>query len=301
MKKITVSLIFLTIFTSLYSESLKVAAIQLEIHASTYRSYEQFKLEIENEVKEAVSIFNPDLILFPEYTSVFPAVTPYFDLIKPGESLVEIFNKINSRNPHIRSLKDLFLEEADNVDQFLTFWGELAEKYSVTIVGGSYFARNNEQLNNRLIVFGPTGNRIYEQDKYFLTDFETDIIGLAGGSGEKPEGLTINGKKVVFTICRDTFLDRWESFYNGADLWIDIKANGVAFTPDQRDLFTRALPARMKNTDVDRGVTVCLTGDFLELFWEGESSYVRKANDSVHTIITAEKINSNEQLYFIVE
>jgi hypothetical protein len=183
----------------------------------------------------------------------------------------------------------------------LSFWGVLARKYSVTIIGGSYFAYDGENLTNRLIVYGPSGDRIYEQDKYFLTDFERDIITLSRGSSSNPGGFEINGKKIVLTICRDTFLDRWEKMYDGADLWIDIKANGEIFTEDTKALFSRALPARMKDSTVPSGVTVCLTGQFLELMWEGESSFVIKTEDSVYPVITSKRVRSNEYLYFVVD
>jgi len=295
-------LTILFIFTVLlYSESLKVAAVQLEVSDHTYRTFDNFREQMELNVRKAVETFNPDLIIFPEYTSVFPAITPYYDYIGMSHSVEDIFQKIHNANPAIMTLKDLFVEESGRVTELMDFWGKLSEKYSVTILGGSYFASEGDILTNRLVVYGPDGNRIYEQDKFFLTDFETDIISLSSGDYSKPEGLTIKGKKVAFTICRDTFLDRWESMYEGVDLWIDIKANGEFFTDDQRELFSRALPARMEDSNVEYGVTVCLTGQFLELFWEGESSMIKKINGSVHTFITSDQYRSNEILYFVVD
>ena len=89
--------------------------------------------------------------------------------------------------------------------------------------------------------------------------------------------------------------------YSGADFWIDIKANGELFKEEQKELFTRALPGRIKGSTVPYGVTVCLTGRFLELFWEGESSFIKKIDDSVHTFIKSETVKSNEILYFVVD
>lgn len=285
----------------LSSETLKVAAVQLEVSDLTYSAYENFKVEMENNIRKAVEDFNPDLIIFPEYTSVFPAITPYYQFIEGSSSSEEIFNKIHRENQEIETLFDLFYRESDNVDALLGFWGELSQKYSVTIAGGSYFAAHDGMLTNRLIVYGPEGERIYEQDKFFLTEFETDIINLSPGSFSRPEGIRIKGKNIVFTICRDTFLQRWEEMYNGADLWIDIKANGEFFRDEQRALFSRALPGRMQLSDVEYGVTVCLTGQFLDLFWEGESSMVKKIGDDVHTFIRSEYYRSNEILYFAVD
>lgn len=301
MKKLPLLLLILIFIPQIYAETLKVAAVQLEISDLTYQSYKNYKEEMESNVLQAIENFDPDLIIFPEYTSVFPAVTPYLKYIGNSNSIEEIFSKIRGDKTHIQSINDLFRAESEHIEKLMDFWGELSEKYSVTIVGGTYFSFQGDELTNRLIVFGPGGNRIYEQDKYFLTEFETDILNLSPGSSIQPEGLIIKGKKIAFTICRDTFLERWESMYSGVDLWIDIKANGVLFDDSQRALFSRALPARLKNTDAEYGVTVCLTGQFLELFWEGESSMIKKVNGKVHKFITSDYCRSNEILYFIVD
>jgi predicted amidohydrolase len=300
MKKMNVSLLLFITICHLYSGDLKVAAIQLEIHDYFYSSYERFQMEMEKEVSKAVDTFQPDLIIFPEYTSVFPAVTPYYNLLTGSNSVGDVFKIIRRSNVSINSIKDLFLDEAENVDRMLSFWGVLAEKYSVSIIGGTYFARQGDELRNRLIVYGKQGTRIYEQDKFFLTDFESDMVGLTSGSRDIPSGFYLKEKNIVLTICRDTFLKRWEPMYENADLWIDIKANGEEFTEDQGELFDRALPARMENSTVPYGATVCLTGDFLELFWEGESSFLMKTDHIVHKIITTGKVDSNEHLYFVI-
>lgn len=295
-------LLLLFVFTSfLYTNSLQVAAVQLEISKNTYSSVDQFRREMENNIIEAVNSFDPDLIIFPEYASVFPAITPYYPYLEENDSIENIFLSIHRDNKAIRTLKDIFITESSRMEEFLSVWGDLAEKYEVTVVGGSYFAWENGKLTNRLIVYGPEGNRIYEQDKFFLTDFETDIIGLNPGSPSKPDGIMIEGKNVVFTICRDTFLDRWEPMYSDADLWIDIKANGEVYGEEQVSLFSRALPARMKDTSARYGATVCLTGRFLELFWEGESSFIGKTAEGVHTYIRSDNPRKNDILYFVVD
>lgn len=300
-KKIPV-LFFIFVFTPFfYGEELKVAAVQLEISTATYESETRFFGEMEERVREAVDTFQPDLIIFPEYTSVFPAVTPYFPFIEGSRSIEEIFGKIHAEDKSVRSLRDLFIAQSDRMESLVEGWGELASRYDVTILGGTYFAYREGRLTNRLIVFGPSGSRVYEQDKFFLTDFETDIVGLEPGSSDEPEGFWIKDRKVVFTICRDTFLDRWESMYGEADLWIDIKANGERYGEEQVALFARALPARMANTTARYGSTVCLTGSFLELFWEGETSFIAATDEGVHTFITSETADSGDIVYFVVD
>jgi len=300
-KKI-VLFILLSVFTSLsYSESLKVAAVQLEVSESTYFSSETFFSEMEQRVAEAVSSFHPDLVVFPEYTSVFPAISPYLSYAQGRDSIEDIFTAIRKDHRTIRSIRDLFIEESERMEELMDQWGELSQKYGLYIVGGSYFAYRQGQLTNQLAIYGPEGNRVYSQDKFFLTDFEAQIGGVSPGSSETPEGVSIQGKDIVFTICRDTFLKRWETLYNEADLWIDIKANGEIYGEEQVALFSRALPARLGQTDVPYGATVCLTGRFLELFWEGESSFVGQSESGVHSYIRSESPDKQDILYFIID
>nr|WP_184742284.1 nitrilase-related carbon-nitrogen hydrolase [Spirochaeta isovalerica] len=301
MKKIVLFLLLFVFTSFLYTKSVKVAAVQLRISEKTYVSHDVFIEEMEKRIVQAVNTFHPDLIVFPEYTSVFPAVTPYLSYAGGRTSVEEIFTAIGEDYSDIDTIRDLFVRESQRMETLMDRWGTLADKYDVTIVGGSYFAYDGEKLTNRLVVFGPDGNRIYSQDKFFLTDFETDILGLSSGSPEKPEGLILEDRKIVFTICRDTFLDRWETLYNGADLWIDIKANGETYGEEQVALFSRALPARLSDTEVPYGATVCLTGSFLELFWEGVSSFIGKTEEGVHTFMTTGSPGEEEILYFVLD
>ena len=60
------------------------------------------------------------------------------------------------------------------------------------------------------------------------------------------------------------------------DYWIDIKANGEEFTEDIAGKFYYALPKRIEESGAGGGMTVCLTGSFLDLFWEGSSFIVTR-------------------------
>lgn len=299
-KKISVLLILVTITPILYTKSLKVAAVQLEITERTYFSVLDFKNEMESVVKEAVDTFHPDLIIFPEYTSVFLAVTPYGRWLGKGLTSEEIFAKVRENDTSLRSIRDVLVRQAPFVEEQISLWGDLSSRYGVAILGGTYFALEGGKLTNRLFIYDDKGDRVYEQDKFFLTDFEEDIAGLSPGAQEEPEGYYLNGKKIVFTICRDTFLDRWEEIYDGSNLWIDIKANGEAYGEEQEELFSRALPARLEDSAVPYGATVCMTGSFLELFWEGESSFIGKTEEGVYTFIRTATADKKDILYFQV-
>ncbi|MBN2657713.1 MAG: hypothetical protein JXR86_11690 [Spirochaetales bacterium] len=301
MKKIAVLLVLVLFTPFLYTKSVKVAAVQLEVSVGTYLSDEIFIAEMEERVARAVREFAPDLIVFPEYTSVFPAVTPYLSYTEGRNSVEDIFMAIREDHSDIGSIRDLFVGQSERMESLMARWGTLARKYNVMILGGTYFAYEEGKLTNRLFVYGPGGDRNYSQDKFFLTDFETDVVGLSSGSPEKPGGLYVIDKHIVFTICRDTFLERWEKLYDGADLWIDIKANGETYGEEQVSLFSRALPARLSDADVDYGLTLCLNGRFLELFWEGESSFMGKTEESVHTFLRTSSPRKEDILYFVLD
>ena len=139
MKRIIIIFIFFQSIIVLNAQILKVAAVQLEISEFTYSSHEQFQLEMEKNVRQAMETFQPDLIIFPEYTSVFPASTAYFDIIGNSKSMEEILQKIHGQNRNISSLYDLFIHESVGTEELLTFWGDLAKKYSVYHCGWELF------------------------------------------------------------------------------------------------------------------------------------------------------------------
>jgi predicted amidohydrolase len=86
------------------------------------------------------------------------------------------------------------------------------------------------------------------------------------------------GVRIGISICNDTFYEAWEPHFRDVDVWIDIKANNADFTDETRALFRRALPARISGAEGTIGITVCLGGTFLDLFWEGPSSIIEGAS-----------------------
>ena len=86
------------------------------------------------------------------------------------------------------------------------------------------------------------------------------------------------GVRIGISICNDTFYEAWEPLFRDVDVWIDIKANNADFTDETRALFRRALPARISGAKGTIGITVCLGGTFLDLFWEGPSSIIEGAS-----------------------
>lgn len=266
--------------------NLLVAGIQLCIDERMYESTDSFSRALDREIRRAILSVpdesRPDVIVFPEYTSVFLSLVPYYDQIRRSDSVAGALDAICADMNTSLGVRRLFLKEAVRVEKEMDrIWGGLAEKYRVVLLAGTYFAESDGELYNRLAVYGREGGRIYQQDKVFLTDFELGIIGLAPGLLDDAALWEVNGFFIAATICRDTFFDAWNGRFSNADYWIDIKANGTAFTDVEANRFMRALPQRIGDTGVGGGITVCLTGSYLDLFWEGLSFAVFRSNGEV--------------------
>lgn len=264
-------------------EGLQIVGVQLQVDESMYQSIDSFASAIESELRAAAALAadgsSPDLVAFPEYTSVFLALLPYMRQVTAHSTVDESLNAILASENGPENLYDLFVMEAPRVEMEMdSVWGEAARKYDTAIVAGTYFAADGGVLKNRLVVYDTSGHRAYEQDKVFLTEFELDFIGLKPGSLDDAVPFEFNGYSIASTICRDTFFPVWGQVFVNADYWIDIKANGVEFTEDIAHGFFDALSERISQTGASGGMTVCLTGSFLDLFWEGQSFIV--SNDS---------------------
>jgi predicted amidohydrolase len=261
-------------------ESLRVAAVQLSVDAGMLASLEAYRTRIAQTVERTLA-YRPDLIVFPEYTAAFLALIPYHREIERAASVAEGLERIRAVDPLVGSLRDLLLLNSGWAERALDeVFGGLARRNGVAILAGSYFAwtggPDGVRLTNRAVVFGPDGRRLYQQDKVYLTPFEEDLLGLSSGRLSEGRSFPIAGARVGLTICRDTFFPAWESQLEDSDLWVDIKANGTAFTLEEQQRFERALPARIRSGEVPYGLTVCLTGELLDLLWEGVSSLVGK-------------------------
>ena len=192
-------------------------------------------------------------------------------------------------------MRDLFLFSSDAALAAMSdVFGEIARDLAVTVVAGTYFARGTDAagrptLTDRALVFGPSGGLVYEQDKAYLTEFE-EAMGVSPGDPAAAHAFAVGGRRVVLTICRDTFFDAWDAAYAGADLWVDIKGNGEPYTPEVAQRFARAVPVRLRASGVAAGLTVCLTGKLLDFVWEGPSSVSRLLADG--TVVEGERARS---------
>jgi predicted amidohydrolase len=286
-------------------KGLRIAAVQLQIRASDLRSYADFRFHMESLVRRCM-VSQPDLIVFPEYTSVFLSLVPYYSEIGASISAAEGIERIRVREPLIEDFRDLFLLNSGLAKEAMEgIFGGLARSYGVGVLAGSYFALREEggeaRLVNRTVLFDRDGQSTYAQDKVFLTPFEKDLLGMSPGSIDEAKPIGLDGYRIAVTLCRDTFFSAWQEVYAGADLWIDLKANGTVFDQEERERFLRAVPARISEGDVPFGLTVCLTGSLLDLLWEGESSLVRKDGArGVRFLKRASSVRREEILFFTI-
>ena len=285
-------------------DSLRVTAVQFSVNGNFYKSVEDFSDKINSIVSEEMRVHDPELIIFPEYTSVFLALMPFNRELNSAKSYADAFEILKKEYPDIKTVKDLFLRESDFVFSIMqSVFGKLGAKYHVYILAGTYFAfsiNTDNKLYSRAVVFGPKGLEVYYQNKIFLTDFERNLIGLSSGELKKAKGFLIKKKRIALSICRDTYEKVWEEKFKNYDLWIDIKANGTGYNKQQKQSFMHALPGRIINTNVKYGITDCLTGKMFDLYWEGESSLIKNNGGNFSVIKKTKGYNNEETMFYIL-
>jgi predicted amidohydrolase len=277
---------------------LRVAAVQLSIHPADIASLAAFRARIEDLVAACLPA-EPDLILFPEYTSAFLALVPYGALLQDAASITEALRRVRAREPLVHGLRDLFLLNAGLAEAAAReLFGGLARRYRAALGAGTLFAlERGGRLVNRALVFGRDGRLLHAQDKVLLTEFEQEELGLEAGSPTRAGPFLLEGRRIGLTICRDTYLEEWERLLAGCDLWVDLKGSGQAFTEQARERFRLALPARLAASGVPYGLTVCLTGRLCGQLWEGESFLaVLGSEGRVRTAVRAASPTGEETL-----
>lgn len=254
---------------------LRVAAVQVEVVEETFLDIEEFESHVEKLVAEAEHR-GAELVVFPEYINVFLLFESYAPLIRRATSMDDALRELSAMvdgAPTTETLQALLRRHAPSVERIVRrMWSDLAREYGVAIVAGTYFApAAEERIRNRAIVFDEDGSLLYAQDKVFLTAFEADVLGLAEGDLHAAETFEIDGFEIGLTICRDSFFSDWEPELGGADLWLELRANGELYTEEVRRRFEGALPERVGATSAAAGVSASLTGSLLDLVWEGPS------------------------------
>ena len=251
-------------------ESFTVAAVQFSVDSETVTDLDRFRRRAERLVAAAVRTYDSDLVVFPEYINALLIARDVVPVIHGKETLEEALRELSSRQPEVADIEELFLLRSQSVMRSaLQIWRELASRFEVAIVPGTFFVSQGSELRNRLFVINKEGAVIYQQDKVYLTEEEVELIGLEPGSLAHADPLRIEGVDLALTICRDTYFDAWNHELREADIWIDLRANGQLYSQDVRRRFDGALPERVAQTAAAAGVSATLTGEFLDLLWQG--------------------------------
>jgi predicted amidohydrolase len=282
---------------------LGVAVVQFEADAEVVRSPGAYRRAVRRSVRAAVaagrrSSGRAELVVFPEYTGALAALAVGEQEVAEIESVDDFLRRIAEEDPNVRSAGDYFLRHAVEAQNLLVqTFGREARRNNLWIVAGTAFRPVNGGLRNRALVFSPAGKLAYFQDKVYLTPFEEEVLGIEAGDIGLAAGFSIRDWQVGLTICRDTFFSQWESVQRQHSLWIDIKANGTAFDLEEQKRFDRALPSRLRASRVPFGATACLTGSLLDLYWEGESSFISVAGGPLRILEKSSSPRNSEVLF----
>ncbi|MCF7914235.1 MAG: hypothetical protein K9L66_03615 [Spirochaetaceae bacterium] len=252
--------------------SVKAALVQYQVQRADYSSESRFATRVGGLTAKAAAE-GARLVIFPEYINVFLAGVPLAEQLTTADSLPQILKLLQQRYGRPVSLPEYLRMQSAHTRAIMDrVWGRLARRHNLWILAGSSFVAEGTELYNRAYVYGPDGKVAYRQNKVFLTPFEKETVGLSPGNSSEARVFEAAGVDIALTLCRDTFFEQWNGQMKSADLWVDLKANGAEFDQQARQLFAEALPERIAETEVPYGATVCLTGRFFDLFWEGISS-----------------------------
>lgn len=148
---------------------MKVSCIQLNLkHCLSQKSFENY---IEKEVFERMLVL-PDIICFPEninYCLLFAKQEKYFSLsIK--NFFESWFDKIISKLDLSFILRFLNIKNQEKI--ILQTMSNLAKKYNVHIVTGTYYEKKIDGIYNSMALIDPGGEVIGKASKKYLVGFE---------------------------------------------------------------------------------------------------------------------------------
>lgn len=114
------------------------------------------------------------------------------------------------------------LENSETVE----FLSELAKRYSVNIIGGSFVRKDGGKLYNTCPVISQTGEILGLYNKNHLFSYYDDCENKYITEGSNPVMVSINGIKIGLTICYDIrFPEIYRAYRKaGADLLVNMAA-----------------------------------------------------------------------------
>ena len=273
------------------ADPLDVVLVQYRVDPGDYASLPAFQRRVEAVVDRAVERFDPDLVVFPEYVSVFAMFSGMIDddgTLEPAripEGVARAaFGVADGELPPVTPAVHEFVRTLSRqyADRLRGIWSSVAAESGVWILAGSAFVPGDDgEVHNRVWVFDGQGNLAYRQDKVFLTDYERRVLGLDPGSLGTARPVSIGGRQLSITVCRDSFFDVWEDRFAAVDAWIDVRANGEVWDTAVRRRFDEALPERVADTPVELGMSTALNGRFFDLLWQGPAFVVDGDGDRV--------------------
>ncbi len=148
---------------------MKVACIQLNLkHCISQKSFETY---IEKEVFERMLVL-PDIICFPEninYCLLFAKQEKYFPL-SVKNFFESWFDKIISKLDLSFIFRFLNIKNQEKI--ILQTMSNLAKKYNVHIVTGTYYEKKIDGIYNSMALIDPGGEVIGKASKKYLVGFE---------------------------------------------------------------------------------------------------------------------------------
>lgn len=253
------------------SDGVDIAAVQFEVSEALYTERGAFAARAEAVVAEAAAA-GAELIVFPEYINVFVLFQSHAHLISRAHGVSDALAALASgEEAPVASLQHLMRRRAPAVERRIrAMWARVAREHDVALIAGSGFVRTGSgELRNRAFVFDDDGRLVHVQDKVYLTPVEDELLGLEPGEMDAVSTFEVEGLEVGLTICRDSYFDAFEERLAGADLWVQLRANGEPYRTEVRRRFEGALAERVAETPVPAGIDASLTGSFLDLLWEG--------------------------------
>lgn len=267
---------------------LTVGAVQFAVSENVYSSADNFRAAVNEALNrlESKAASAPggrplDMAVFPEYSSAFLGL-----IFLSGDEIRGLAaDPAGSRSLIIKTLRQAEQE-------LIPIWSEISRERGYAILAGTTLVVDSEGgIRNRALLFSPTGQLTWTQDKVFPGAPELSLLNLQTGKVSDVRSFEIDGFRMVTTICRDTYNPIWEQSLPDADLWIDIKANELPYT---REYYNQALPARLPESAINFGLTVSLAGEILGFHFSGPSEFL---NDT--GIISATNPYLNNELLII--
>ncbi len=122
---------------------------------------------------------------------------------------------------------DKFSECAEEEDgATVEFLSNLAKKYNVNILGGSYVRKEGDRLYNTCPVINRKGEMIAKYDKNHLFSYYDDSENTYITEGSNPIMVNIEGAEIGLTICYDIrFPEIYRAYRkSGADILVNMAA-----------------------------------------------------------------------------